>query len=149
MGYSALHKNKLNNQQGFTLVEVLIALVLSSIALLGLAAAQLKSLQYATNSFNYTVSLIQANNAVERTWENLCDLQDGNVLYDADYDTANFDSPIATYTVAVVPAATQVAPAASPFNNNLMVTVSWNDARMDDDNASVIRINAQYPQVCG
>jgi type IV pilus assembly protein PilV len=135
-------------QQGFTLIEVLIALVLSSVALLGLAAGQLQSLKYATNSFNYTVSLIQANNAVERTWANLCNLQSGALLYDADFDTSHFESPVAVYTVDVVPAATQAVGGVSPFANNLMVTVSWNDARMADLNASVIRVNAQYPQIC-
>ena len=53
-------------QKGFTLLEVMIAVVVAGIALLGLAAAQLKSLQYATNSFNYTVSLIQAQNTIEQ-----------------------------------------------------------------------------------
>jgi len=148
MKYPLVSNLSSTKQQGFTLIEVLIALVLSSVALIGLAAGQLKSLQYATNSFNYTVSLIQANNAVERTWINLCDLQKGIVLYDADYNTDNFVSPIATYNVAIVPAPTQIVGGVSPFVNNLMVTVSWNDARMTDDNASVIRINAQYPQIC-
>lgn len=49
----------MNKQAGFSLLEVMISVVIAGIALLGLAAAQLKSLQYATNSFNYTVSLIQ------------------------------------------------------------------------------------------
>jgi len=148
MKYAVVSNVRSSKQQGFTLIEVLIALVLSSVALLGLAAGQLKSLQYATNSFNYTVSLIQANNAVERTWVKLCDLQNGTVLYDADYNTENFVSPVDTYNVAIVPATTQIVGGVSPFVNNLMVTVSWNDARMSDDNASVIRINAQYPQIC-
>ncbi|MFM9785977.1 type IV pilus modification PilV family protein, partial [Streptomyces scabiei] len=46
-------------QNGFSLLEVMLSVVITGIALLGLAAAQLKSLQYATNSFNYTVSLVQ------------------------------------------------------------------------------------------
>ena len=76
---------KLNMGAGFTLIEVLIALFLSTIILLGLAAGELKSLQYATNSFNYTLSLVQANNAVEKTWSKLCDLQTGALSYDADF----------------------------------------------------------------
>jgi type IV pilus assembly protein PilV len=65
-------------QKGFTLLEVMIAVVVAGIALLGLAAAQLKSLQYATNSFNYTVSLIQAQNTIEQIWPHLCTLQKDN-----------------------------------------------------------------------
>ena len=129
-------------QKGFTFVEVLIALVLSSVALLGLAAGQLKSLQYATNSFNYTVSLVQANNAIERTWVNLCDLQRGLIAYDAAYNTANFTPQINSYTLTATPAT------GAAFNNNLDITVNWIDARMADNNLSVIRVNAQYPPIC-
>lgn len=129
-------------QQGFTLIEVLIALVLSSVALLGLAAGQLKSLQYATNSFNYTLSLVQANNAIERTWVNLCDLQSGALSYDAAYSADNLLPQINVYRLTPTPMP------GTAFSNNLDIMVSWNDARMADDNASVIRINAQYPQIC-
>jgi len=129
-------------QQGFTLIEVLIALAISSIALLGLAAAQLQSLKYATNSFNYTISLVQANNAIERTWGNLCGLQLGTIAYDAAYNTANFQPQLNIYNLTPTP-----LPGAN-FNNDLNITVSWSDARMADDNDSIIRIKAKYPQIC-
>ncbi len=45
----------MKKQAGFSLLEVMISVVIAGIALLGLAAAQLKSLQYATNIFNFTV----------------------------------------------------------------------------------------------
>ena len=48
---------------------------IASIALIGLGVTQLKSLQFANNSFDYTVSLVQAQNAIERMWPNLCNLQ--------------------------------------------------------------------------
>jgi len=129
-------------QEGFTLVEVLVALALSSVALLGLAAGQLKSLQYATNSFNYTLSLVQANNAIERTWVNLCDLQSGALSYNVAYSNANLTPQINVYTLTPTPLPDAV------FNNNLDIMVSWNDARMADENDSIVRINAQYPQIC-
>lgn len=65
--------------KGFSLIEVLIATAISAIALLGLAAGQVKSLQYATNSLSYTLSIIQANNAVEQSWSQLCNLQNGTL----------------------------------------------------------------------
>lgn len=129
-------------QYGFTLVEVLIALVISSIALLGLAAGQLKSLQYATNSFNYTVSLVQANNAVERTWANLCDIQSGITAYDAAYSAANFQPQIGAYSLVAIP-----APGAA-FSDNLNISVSWSDARMADPNISRISIDAVFLSIC-
>ena len=144
--FSKFHKTKSISkiQYGFTLVEVLIALVISSIALLGLAAGQLKSLQYATNSFNYTVSLVQANNAVERTWANLCSIQTPNIAYDAAYYTANFQPQISAYTLIPIPDPR----AGAAFTNNLDISVSWSDARMADPDLSIIRISAQFPVIC-
>ena len=132
---------KLNMGAGFTLIEVLIALFLSTIILLGLAAGELKSLQYATNSFNYTLSLVQANNAVEKTWSKLCDLQTGALSYDADF-VGSLLAQFAAYTLVLTPAA------GAGFTNQLDVNVSWNDARMVDGLESRIRIDAMYPQVC-
>lgn len=135
-------KAPLSKQQGFTIIEVMVALVLSTVALLGLAIGELKSLQYATNSFNYTVSLIQANNVIERTWDNLCDLQDGTVAFDNTY-SQNFMQPqTGVYKITTLPVA------GTAFTNSLNVTVNWTDARMADPNESVIRLNAMYPQIC-
>jgi len=139
----------LSNQKGITLLEVMIALVLSGIALLGLAAAELRSLQYATNSFNYTISTIQANNAVERTWVNLCNLQNAALPYDNVYSNNFFAPQVNLYTVGVIPDPT----AAQAFNNTLSVTVSWNDSRIgagvNNDNAlNSVAISATFPQIC-
>ncbi len=65
----------MNKQAGFSLLEVMISVVIAGIALLGLAAAQLKSLQYATNSFHYTVSLIQGKNTIDRLCPHVCEIQ--------------------------------------------------------------------------
>ena len=130
---------KLNKlQQGFSLLEVVIAMLVASIALLGLASGQAKSLQFASNSLDYTVSIIQANNAVERVWANLCGLQHGVVAYDAPFE-AQLDPALARYTLSVTPA----APAA--FSNNLSVTVSWNDDRMIDQLANSVTLSPEYP----
>lgn len=135
-------KKPISNQQGITIIEVMVALVLSSIALLGLAAGELKSLQYATNSFNYTVSLIQANNAIERTWTNLCGLQDGTIPYDAAYHQAVFTPQVATYQMTPTPGV------GGAFTETLDIKVSWADARMADEYASVIHLNVKYPLIC-
>ncbi len=141
-------KSSLKANQGFTIVEVMIAMALSSIALLGLALAQLKSLQYATNSFNYTVSLIQANNAVERTWVNLCDLQTGDTAYKEHVGVMSPDGDdISGYTMEVVPVKT------ATFDNNLNITVRWQDRRLttDADDAAAENmavVNAEFPTIC-
>lgn len=132
------HKGK--SQSGFTLVEVLIALFLSTIILLGLAVGELKSLQYATNSFHYTLSLIQANNAVEKTWARLYELQKGDVAYNLDF-IESLQPQFDDYTLTLTPGA------GSLFKNELLIDVSWDDDRMTDELENRIRIEAMYPQI--
>jgi len=129
-----------SHNKGFTLIEVLIALIVSSIALLGLASGQLKSLQYATNSFNYTVSLIQANNAIERMWGDICDLQNGDLAFDQAY-ISNLQPEFDSYTLDFEGASVD------NFNNNFTIKVKWDDERMTDGLDSQIAINAAFPQL--
>ncbi|PAJ71984.1 hypothetical protein CJF42_23635 [Pseudoalteromonas sp. NBT06-2] len=143
--------NTVNSQsKGFTLIEVLIALIITSVALLGLASGQLKSLQYATNSFNYTVSLIQANNAIERIWGDICVLQNGNLAFDEAY-ISNLQPEFEAYGLAFE------GVEEGNFTNNFTITVNGSDERiieedkiMDDQNNyldSQIAINAAFPQL--
>jgi len=55
---------------GFTLVEVLVALVVLSIGLLGLAALQLSSLQFNTNSLFRTQATVAAYDIIDRMRSN-------------------------------------------------------------------------------
>ena len=65
-------KHPQNKQQGFTLLELLIAVVIASVSVLGLAYTQTKSLQYARSSSQYTRTSIVASNTVEQMWALLC-----------------------------------------------------------------------------
>lgn len=55
-------------QSGFTLIEALIALVVLSIGLLGVAAMQLKALQSAHMGYQRAVVSLAAIDAQERAW---------------------------------------------------------------------------------
>ncbi len=123
-------------QLGFTLIEVLVALVLSAIALLGLAAAQVKSLQYATNSFHYTVSLIQANNAVEQFWLDLCDLQQGNQVYDEAYKTSISPTLLGYYITLP-----------DNFSNDFQLLINWHDERLTDGLENQVQLNVSFPDL--
>jgi len=65
---------------GFTLIEILIALIILSIGLLGVAAMQIRSLQNSHSSFERSVATLQARDLAERMWAGICDLptQRGN-----------------------------------------------------------------------
>ncbi|WP_238984553.1 type IV pilus modification protein PilV [Billgrantia kenyensis] len=55
-------------QHGFTLIEALIALVVLSVGLLGVAAMQLKALQSAHAGYQRALVSLMAIDAQERTW---------------------------------------------------------------------------------
>ncbi|MCC9660806.1 prepilin-type N-terminal cleavage/methylation domain-containing protein [Pseudoalteromonas sp. MB41] len=125
-------------QQGFSLLEVMISVVIAGIALLGLAAAQLKSLQYATNSFHYTVSLIQGQNSIERLWPHICDIQKTNpgLFQDATF-RASLSPQVSDYEL-ILPAV---------YNNDMQINVSWVDKRMTDNAENQISLNASFPDL--
>lgn len=62
-------------QRGFSLIEALIALVVLSIGLIGVAAMQLKALQSATAGYQRTVVSVAAMDAQEQLWAELPGLE--------------------------------------------------------------------------
>ena len=63
------------DQLGFTLIEALIALLVLSIGLLGVAAMQLKALQGAHAAYQRSIASLAAQDAQERLWANMKDLK--------------------------------------------------------------------------
>ncbi|MCF6435654.1 prepilin-type N-terminal cleavage/methylation domain-containing protein [Pseudoalteromonas sp. MMG022] len=113
--------------KGFSLVEVMVSMLIASIALLGLAATQLRALQYATNSFDYTVALVQGQNAMEKIWSRLCDIQhnDPSLFQDEDFrEWLLAPSDIRTTFEVIVP---------QTYENEMNILVNWVDDRMDPD----------------
>jgi type IV pilus assembly protein PilV len=58
---------------GFTLIEALIALLVLSIGLLGVAAMQLKALQGAHAAYQRSIASLAAQDAQERLWSSLAE----------------------------------------------------------------------------
>jgi type IV pilus assembly protein PilV len=78
-------KCSVSRQQGVTLIEVMIALLVLSIGLLGVAAMQLKALQSSSHSYQRTLATLAAQDAVERLWA--LRIKDGGCVSDSDiYD---------------------------------------------------------------
>lgn len=63
--------------RGFTLIEVLVALVVLSFGLLGVVGLQAKSLQYTFGSYQRSQATLQAKDLVERLWAGACVIVDG------------------------------------------------------------------------
>lgn len=60
--------------KGVSLIEVLVAIVVLSIGLLGVAGLQLRALKTADASFQRTIANIQAQDLVERYWAGVCSM---------------------------------------------------------------------------
>ena len=99
---------------------------------------QLKSLQYATNSFNYTVSLIQGQNTIERLWPRICEIQKTN--------TALFQD--ATFRASLAPQVSdyQLTIPAN-YSDDMQINVAWVDKRMTDNAENQISLNASFPDL--
>lgn len=74
----------MNSQRGFSLLEALIALVVLSIGLIGVAAMQLKALQSANAGYQRSVASVAAVDAQERLWARLATLETGQTCEDID-----------------------------------------------------------------
>lgn len=82
--------NCLRTTQGATLIEVMVALVIMSIGLLGLASLQLSGISNNTNSEKRTQAAIVSNDLVERMRANPAGITAGSYAA-ALPTTANFD----------------------------------------------------------
>lgn len=70
-------------ERGFTLIEVMVALVVLSIGLLGIAAMQLQGLKNAHSAYQRTIASIIAMDAAERLWLELADGEVTDAVVDA------------------------------------------------------------------
>lgn len=68
--------NKTNSQQGFALLEALIAMFITAGVLLGLGILHIKSVQQSALTTQRTIATIQANDLIDRIWASVCSLDD-------------------------------------------------------------------------
>lgn len=133
---------------GFSLVEVLVALLVLSIGLLGLAALQTTSLQYNTGSYFRTQATFMAYDIIDRMRANLSAVanSDGNgydqpasanVTASTNCDTTSCTSAqLALYdvkkwydrAVATLPEAANFPPTIQIDSSNLVtITIRWRE----------------------
>ena len=75
--YALKHPTK---ERGMTLIEVLLAIVIFAIGLLGVAALQVAGLRYTKGSQNRSLAIIQAENITERMRANTAAVADGKYV---------------------------------------------------------------------
>lgn len=137
---------RMAQNQGFSLVEVMVALLVLSIGLLGLAALQTTSLQYNTGSYFRTQATFLAYDIIDRMRANSAAVADADGTgYDQPTSSAvtisvNCDSSsctsaeLATYdvrkwydrAVATLPNATATPPTININpTNSVTITIRW------------------------
>lgn len=66
-----LHSKK--HDQGFTLIEVMVAMLVLAVGMVAIAMLQVRSLQASHASYQQSLVVVMANDLVERLWASLCD----------------------------------------------------------------------------
>lgn len=113
---------------GFSLIEALVALVVLSIGLLGVAAMELKSLQGAHMAYQRSIATLAAQDAQERLWAEL--KSDGNKLECPDWKG---DSDWKTQWKEYLPGFSNGSGVEQPDSDvcAFKITVSWDDKRLE------------------
>lgn len=132
-----------HSSQGFTLLEALIAVLVLSLGLLGVAAMQLKAMQSAHVAYQRSVATLAAQDAVERLWVALgksggeCPPASGiNGIDDMD----DWGTVWGVYLGGLDTASPVVANGCE-----YTVTVAWDDARFDGEDVSSLVYVARLP----
>ncbi|MFN4262142.1 MAG: type IV pilus modification protein PilV [Thioalkalivibrionaceae bacterium] len=118
---------------GFTLIEVLIALLVVSIGLLALAGLQTKALTSAHSSYLRSVAAIQATDLVERAWADLCVLSGAGSSVTPN---AAFTNLVESWNAAnngLLPDWNTQATAFDPATGAIEIDIRWNEPRFVGD----------------
>ncbi len=131
---------------GYALFEVLIAMLITGVALLALAKMNFYILKSSQSSFNYTVATIRASSFVDSIWIDLCNAQKST--------SASTYAARRTDWVNDISAANMTTDADNPpavYAPEMNVTVSWSDSRFTDDDANnTVTMAVKFPDSgCG
>ena len=91
-----------SDQRGVTLIEVIVAMLVLLVGLLGMLKLQSDSLKITYASFQRTLANIQAQDLVERVWANACWVDNSNILQ-IESDWVNQHDPTRTHKSSLGP----------------------------------------------
>lgn len=136
MNNQTFHRCARAKHQGFSLLEVLVAVVVLSIGLLGLAALQLKGLQAAHSGYQRSLASVIANDAVERLWVSIpSGLPTGTTLTTIQTDWLAAWQPSAVANANIRPTLPGLAASeiTDEGDGTYLITVEWSEERFTND----------------
>lgn len=117
----------MSEQRGFTLMEVLIALVIFSIGLLGIATLQMTGMKQTHNSHLRAVAVAQAQAMADRMRANMTAVNDG------DYNVGAAGAALASMPSDADVATDCEVNACTPAEMTVFDLAQWNDPNGDYD----------------
>nr|WP_232230312.1 type IV pilus modification protein PilV [Halomonas sp. 1513] len=113
--------------KGFTLIEALIALLVLSIGMLGVAAMQLNALQGAHAAYQRSIASLAAQDAQERLWASMSDLQcpDQSIVNGIG---GEWHSQWSEYLPGL-----SESPVGPPSDCEFIITIAWDEERFEED----------------
>ncbi|MGM1052506.1 MAG: type IV pilus modification protein PilV [Pseudomonadota bacterium] len=135
-------------QSGFTLIEALVALLVLSIGLLGVAAMQLKSLQGAHAAYQRSIASLAAQDAQERLWARMAEV--GNRECPSWSDAKDVGEEQSWYDTweGYLPGLEldAVSPAVIPNADcEFFISVKWSESRFSDESNPEFEYTVRLP----
>lgn len=132
-------------QGGFTLVEALIALLVLSIGLLGVAAMQLKALQSAHAGYQRAVASLAAQDVVELLWEEL-DMNSSSCPTSSALDLADWTERWGNFLPSLNGSPVTVEPSSISDDCVYEIQIRWQEERFEGEGAPIFEYTARLPK---
>ncbi|CAM3732293.1 type IV pilus modification protein PilV [Rheinheimera salexigens] len=134
-------KSPINSQQGVTLIEVLVSVLVLGVGLLGVAGLQTTSIKNTNSSYERTMSMILTENLVELMRSNPNIARTGGYsLTDCTGSTALLTDSWVDSVKAVTTAETCPVVAWDEGDDSYTVTITWSDDRLNSGNSIVMQV---------
>lgn len=128
-----------HRQKGFTLIEALIALLVLSVGLLGVAAMQLKALQSAHAGHQRALVSLIAIDAQERTWALMSQHSTKSCSVDAESEWLSYWDSIFDFSYSLEESTS------NPCEYEAQVV--WTDQRLIEEGANTFRYTFRLPSL--
>lgn len=130
-------------QSGFTLIEALIALLVLSIGMLGVAAMQLKALQGAHAAYQRSIASLAAQDAQERLWAEMA--QQGGLACPGEGEVNGTGANTwHGQWVEFLPGLNS-SPVSESGDCQFDISVGWSDSRFENEDAPVFEYTIRLP----